>query len=197
MRSAVLGTLCPRLQAAVDESVAGAGRHIDPRVLLPVAARGAGARRIGGLAVVLAGLGDAVALLGLELRLGGRAGLAVRGEGQRERGRHGRGDEQVRLLHVESPFERGFASLDTATAAADSRNQRRGRSFFGTREPRRSRGESNGSMDARAESDAGRAVRPPRPWQRLSVRLAGLFAVVTLLAVGAVGLFTYERQQRE
>ncbi|HXJ83315.1 MAG TPA: adenylate/guanylate cyclase domain-containing protein [Candidatus Methylomirabilis sp.] len=37
----------------------------------------------------------------------------------------------------------------------------------------------------------------PRPWQRLSFRLAGLFAVVTLLAVGAVGLFTYQRSQRE
>jgi class 3 adenylate cyclase len=37
----------------------------------------------------------------------------------------------------------------------------------------------------------------PRPWERLSVRLAGLFAVVTLLAVGAVGLFTYGRHQRE
>jgi class 3 adenylate cyclase len=37
----------------------------------------------------------------------------------------------------------------------------------------------------------------PRPWQRLSVRLAGLFAAVTLLAVGAVGTFTYGRYQRE
>src|SRR5215831_18607216 len=37
----------------------------------------------------------------------------------------------------------------------------------------------------------------PRPWQRLSARLAGLFAVVTLLADGGVGLFTYERSQRE
>ena len=37
----------------------------------------------------------------------------------------------------------------------------------------------------------------PRPWQRLAVRLAALFAVVTLVAVGAVGLFTYQRQQRE
>jgi class 3 adenylate cyclase len=37
----------------------------------------------------------------------------------------------------------------------------------------------------------------PRPWQRLSVRLAGFFAAVTLVAVGAVGLFTYQRSQRE
>src|SRR5580765_1579316 len=47
------------------------------------------------------------------------------------------------------------------------------------------------------ETDAAWALEKPRPWQRLSVRLAGLFAVVTLLAVGAVGLFTYQRQQRE
>ncbi len=52
-------------------------------------------------------------------------------------------------------------------------------------------------MPLSPESDAAWAGREPRPWQRLSVRLAGLFAVVTLLAVGAVGLFTYERQQRE
>ena len=43
----------------------------------------------------------------------------------------------------------------------------------------------------------GLGDRKPRPWQRLSVRLAGLFAVVTLLAVGAVGSFTYQRHQRE
>jgi hypothetical protein len=47
------------------------------------------------------------------------------------------------------------------------------------------------------KTDAAWAIEKPRPWQRLSVRLAGLFAVVTLLAVGAVGLFTYQRQQRE
>jgi class 3 adenylate cyclase len=36
-----------------------------------------------------------------------------------------------------------------------------------------------------------------RPWQRLSVRLALFFAAVTFLAVGAVGILTYTRQQRE
>ena len=39
--------------------------------------------------------------------------------------------------------------------------------------------------------------RPPRFWRRLSVRLAALFAVVTLLAVGLVGTFVYQRQKRE
>ena len=52
-------------------------------------------------------------------------------------------------------------------------------------------------MLAFPESDPARLDGGPRPWQRLSVRLAGLFAAVTLLAVGAVGLFTYERHQRE
>jgi class 3 adenylate cyclase len=47
------------------------------------------------------------------------------------------------------------------------------------------------------ESPNPPAQRDLRPWERLSVRLAALFAVVTLLAVGAVGLFTYERHKRE
>jgi class 3 adenylate cyclase len=46
-------------------------------------------------------------------------------------------------------------------------------------------------------SAAAQAEGQPRLWHRLSVRLAGLFAAVTLLAVGAVGLFTYERHQKE
>jgi len=37
----------------------------------------------------------------------------------------------------------------------------------------------------------------PRIWRRLSVRLAVLFAIVTLLAVGLVGTFAYQRQRRE
>ncbi|MGH7335237.1 MAG: hypothetical protein ACREKS_21335, partial [Candidatus Rokuibacteriota bacterium] len=37
----------------------------------------------------------------------------------------------------------------------------------------------------------------PRPWQRLGVRLAALFAAVTLFAVGLVGFLMYERQKRE
>lgn len=40
------------------------------------------------------------------------------------------------------------------------------------------------------------ATGRPRPWQRLSVRLAGVFAVVTLLAVGVVGSLAYGRQER-
>src|SRR3989449_10726274 len=38
---------------------------------------------------------------------------------------------------------------------------------------------------------------PLRPWQRLSVRVAGLFVAVTLLAVSLVGEVLYERQKRE
>lgn len=41
------------------------------------------------------------------------------------------------------------------------------------------------------------APPPLRPWQRLSVRLAAFFAAITFLAVGAVGVLTYTRQQRE
>src|SRR5262245_31676435 len=47
------------------------------------------------------------------------------------------------------------------------------------------------------ESTVAPAGGKPRPWERLSVRLAALFAVVTLLAVGAVGFFTYERHQKD
>jgi class 3 adenylate cyclase len=36
-----------------------------------------------------------------------------------------------------------------------------------------------------------------RPWHRLSVRLALLFALATLIAVGVVGTVTYDRQRRE
>jgi class 3 adenylate cyclase len=48
---------------------------------------------------------------------------------------------------------------------------------------------------------AGISVAPAgsrlRPWQRLSVRLAALFAIVTLVAVGLVGGLVYQRQKRE
>ena len=37
----------------------------------------------------------------------------------------------------------------------------------------------------------------PRPWQRLSVRVALLFVAVTLLGVGLVGLLIYQKQKRE
>src|SRR5262245_25889905 len=36
-----------------------------------------------------------------------------------------------------------------------------------------------------------------RPWQRLDVRLAALFAAVTVLAVSVVGAWIYDRQRRE
>src|SRR5262245_5966107 len=98
----------PRLDAAPDQLVAGPGRNVDPRVLLVVAPRGAGARGVGGLAVVLAGFGDAVALLGLELRLRRRAGLTVRDHRHGERRDHGGRNEQV-LLHVALLSVKGFS----------------------------------------------------------------------------------------
>ena len=48
------------------------------------------------------------------------------------------------------------------------------------------------------------AARPPeretpvlRPWQRLDVKLAAVFALLTLLTVGLVGGLVHERQKRE
>src|SRR5262245_62063635 len=42
-----------------------------------------------------------------------------------------------------------------------------------------------------------RATAPLRPWQRLGLRLAVLFAAVTVLAVATVGTWIYHRQRRE
>jgi class 3 adenylate cyclase len=57
----------------------------------------------------------------------------------------------------------------------------------------------SGPEHASASSAAPRpsAAAALRPWERLSVRLAAFFAAITLLAVGAVGVLTYTRQQRE
>src|SRR5262245_1171704 len=74
-------------------------------------------------------------------------------------------------------------------------------------EPRRADWESNRLMLTSATTRAADHSDTPgptaeaggtlKPWQRLSVRLAALFAAVTFLAVGAVGLVTYGRYQRE
>ena len=36
-----------------------------------------------------------------------------------------------------------------------------------------------------------------RPWQRLDVKLAAVFALLTLVTVGLVGILVHERQKRE
>jgi class 3 adenylate cyclase len=41
------------------------------------------------------------------------------------------------------------------------------------------------------------SLRPLRPWERLSLRLAVVFALVTVLAVGLVGGVIYQRQKRD
>src|SRR6266852_6412513 len=87
--SAVRQTSGLRLHAAAHQLLAGAGRNIDPGVLLAVAPRRPRARRIGSLAVVLARLRDAIALLRIELGLGGRASLAAGDEGYGESGHDG------------------------------------------------------------------------------------------------------------
>src|SRR5262245_42859000 len=95
----------PRLQAAADQPLAGAGRHEDPGVLLAVTSRRSGARGIGSLAVILPGLGDPIALLGLEPGFRrGTAALALGGEREGERRSHGRCDEELGLFHVDLSF---------------------------------------------------------------------------------------------
>src|SRR5262249_38196613 len=49
----------------------------------------------------------------------------------------------------------------------------------------------------RATSTSGPPLPRLRLWPRLTVRVAGLFVAVTLLAVGLVGEVLYERQKRE
>ena len=49
----------------------------------------------------------------------------------------------------------------------------------------------------RRPASAEGATAPLRPWQRLGLRLAALFAAVTVLAVGVVGTWIYDRQRRE
>ena len=44
---------------------------------------------------------------------------------------------------------------------------------------------------------ASRGSPPPRPWNRLAFRLAAFFAVISMVAVGLVGFFLYERQKRD
>src|SRR3954470_242382 len=82
-----------RLERAADDLPAQAGRDVEPAVGLHVVLELAGAAVGGGLAVVLARLGDAVAFLELEVGLGrrtllgrgrlGRDGARPRGGGRR------------------------------------------------------------------------------------------------------------------
>src|SRR5262249_57676029 len=87
-----------RLHAAVDKSFAGPLRDVDPRIALTVTLRGSRARGVGCLTVVLPGFGDAVALLGLELRRGRRLGSGD--GGHRDRRGDGRGEEQACVHRV-------------------------------------------------------------------------------------------------
>src|SRR5258708_30345611 len=98
-----------RLQAAADDSLAVADRHVNPRLRIAAELRRPAARVVAGRrAVVLAGFGDAVALLGLEPRrwhdglLCGQNGRG--GDGGRE---HGRNENTG--IHANPPLE-GLAS---------------------------------------------------------------------------------------
>lgn len=55
----------------------------------------------------------------------------------------------------------------------------------------------SGAAAARPDPGSAPAATALRPWHRLGVRLAALFAVVTLLAVALVGGVVHERQKRE
>src|SRR4029450_6772963 len=79
-------------ELAADDLVARSARQRDPGIGLIVLLGGAGARRVGRLAVVLAGLGDAVALL--------HVALGLRRRRQRERRREGRGDGDACAVHA-------------------------------------------------------------------------------------------------
>src|SRR5215470_17719378 len=103
-RSVARGLL--RLGTAAGELVTGAGGHVDPGVALGVLRSGASAGVGGGLAIVLAGLGDAVALLVIEAGDGRRAGESGAGGGEGNCGRHGRSDQGG--LHRGSPWVSGL-----------------------------------------------------------------------------------------
>src|SRR5690606_2104197 len=84
-----------RRPAAADDALAIAGGYVDPRAWIGVRSRGAGARVVPRrCAVVLAGLGDAVTLFRLEVRLGRRS---LRGDEGRSRdgGRERRGGDEA------------------------------------------------------------------------------------------------------
>src|SRR5262249_13314564 len=157
-------------------------------------------RGIGGLAVVLAGLGDAEALLGLELGLRRRTRLGARRQRHGEGGDHGGRDDEV-PVHVTLLSDRGCRP--PAPAAGLARRRRgvspphRAPRFGRGGEPPRRAVESNRSMSEPSSAAFPPPESPPRPWHRLSVRLACLLAAVTVLAVAAVGGVTYERHRRE
>src|SRR5712691_4829836 len=127
------GRLLLRLQGAVHHPVAGALRHVDPGVALLVALRGAGARGVRGLAVVLARLRDAEALFVLELGRRRRPGLGRGKEREREGGDHRGCDHELHLVHHGSPCGEALTTdgprptirrarpLDTGTSRPGSR----------------------------------------------------------------------------
>src|SRR5262245_5609501 len=92
----------------------------------------------------------------------------------------------ARLLSPVSNWVRGrhtapavHGPFDTARARPDSR---------GAANPARADSSRIPHMPPSVDSNIAWAGPPPRPWQRVSVRLAAVFALVTVLAIGAVGL---------
>src|SRR5581483_8359649 len=111
-----------RSEASVHQPVTRPLGDVHPGVPLGVPLRGPGARRVRGLAVVLAGLGDPVALLVIELGGGPRTALRPGEDGAAEGGRHGRGDEQGR---GERPLHRSLPPIARRCAGAVPRPRAR------------------------------------------------------------------------
>src|SRR5438876_588081 len=185
-RPARCGSALLGLGAAADDLVAAPRGDVDPGVGLAVALRGPRARRVGRLTVVLARLGDAVALLVLELRHRRRPGLGRGLEGQRQRDRH-RGRQQHARVSLHRRLHGSIVHCARSPSTPTIRRQWATIvTVVSTLEP--------APLTAPAPDVPWRR---PRFWQRLGVRLAALFALVTLLAVGLVGTFVYQRQRRE
>src|SRR5215467_6015151 len=93
------------LATATHEPVTGARGYVNPGITLVIFLRGPGARRVRRLAVVLAGFGDPIALLRLELGLWSWPSLGDSGQGQ-SGGKGGGHEETGRLhrLHRVSPY---------------------------------------------------------------------------------------------
>src|SRR5262245_40790697 len=89
-----------RLQAPVDELLAGALGHVHPGVPLLVALGRARAGRVGCLAVVLARPPEPVSILVLELWYRRRARLGPRQDWRGERSRHRRTDQLPSRFHA-------------------------------------------------------------------------------------------------
>src|SRR3954453_52623 len=148
-----------RLERAADDLPAQAGRAVEPAVGLHVLLELAGAAVGGGLAVVLARLGHAVALLELEVGLGRRARLG-RGRPGRDGARHRGGDrEGGGPHHLRSP-RRGTGPSCAAGRIGERALERKSDLAIEPIAPRYARARRASGEEARTRSSAGTSRRP-------------------------------------